>query len=113
MKDHPHVALIVALSVAGALALGIPSLVAGDDPPAGEVTSTFKIEGMTCGGCEVGVRMSVKKLDGVSKVEASYEEGRAKVTYDPEKVTPESIVEAIEKLGYTAELEGPNENETA
>lgn len=109
MKKHPHIALVVALFAAGTLALGIPSLLAGDNPPAAEVTSTFKVEGMTCGGCEVGVRMNVKKLDGVADVEASYEEGQAEVTYDPDKVTPEEIVEAIEKLGYTAKLEESEE----
>ena len=113
MKKHPHVALVVALLAAGALALGIPSLLAGDDPPAAEVTSVFKVDGMTCGGCEVGVRMSVKKLDGVAGVEAFYEEGRAEVTYDPAKVTPGMIVEAIEKLGYMAELEEADDDETA
>lgn len=113
MKNHPHRALVAALFAAGIFALGIPYLLAGDDPPAAEVTSTFKVEGMTCGGCEVGVRMNVKKLDGVASVEASYDEGHAKVTYDPDRVTPEMIVEAIEKLGYTAELEEPDEDETA
>ena len=111
MKKHPHIALVVALFAACTLALGIPALLAGDDPAA-VVTSTFKVEGMTCGGCEVGVRMNVRKLDGVASVEASYDEGRAKVAYDPDKVTPEMIVEAIEKLGYTAELEESDQAET-
>ena len=68
---------------------------------------------MTCGGCEVGVRMNVKKLDGVADVEAFYAEGRAEVTYDPATVTPSMIVEAIEKLGYTAEIEEVDNDETA
>lgn len=68
------------------------------------VTSLFKVEGMTCGGCEAGVRMKVKKLDGVEKVEASYEKKQARVTYDPKIVTPQRIIKAIEELGYSAEL---------
>ncbi len=76
---------------------------ADDDPQ--PVTSTFRVEGMTCGGCEASVELKVKKLDGVEKVDASYREGRATVTYDPEAVSPDRIVEAIEELGYRAELE--------
>lgn len=77
------------------------SVAAGD---AQTVTSTFTVEGMTCGGCELGVEMKVGKLDGVESVESSYEEGKGKVVHDPEKVTPEDIVAAIEELGYTVEL---------
>jgi copper chaperone CopZ len=68
------------------------------------VTSVFRVEGMTCGGCEASVKMTVKRLDGVREVEASHTEKRATVTYDAKKVSPEAIVAAIEKLGYTAEL---------
>lgn len=68
-------------------------------------TSTFRVEGMTCGGCAAGLKMTVKKLDGVQKAEASYEEGKAVVTYDPSKLKPEQIIAAIEKLGYKATLQ--------
>lgn len=93
---------LVLLGVVGvrlALADNAGSAAAGDTE-----TSVFRVEGMTCGGCEAGVKMRVGKLDGVTAVDASYEEGTATVTYDPEKVTPEVIVEAIEALGYQAEL---------
>jgi copper ion binding protein len=75
---------------------------AADEAPL--VTSEFRVEGMTCGGCEASVKMTVGRLDGVRSVEASHEEKRATVTYDETRVTPETIVQAIEKLGYTAEL---------
>lgn len=73
------------------------------DGEGGTTTSTFRVEGMTCAGCEVGVKVAVKRLAGVAFVDVSYEEGSATVTYDPEQVTPEQIVAAIEKLGYEAE----------
>ena len=79
--------------------------VAADDSKSDATTTTvFAVEGMTCGGCEASVKMVVKKLDGVEKVTASNEEGRATVTYDPEKVTTDEIEAAIEKIGYTAEV---------
>ena len=80
------------------------SRAAAEDGEAPAVTSIFEVEGMTCGGCEASVRMAVKRLDGVREVTASHTEKRAAVTYDAQKVTPQAIVEAIEKLGYTAKL---------
>jgi copper chaperone CopZ len=70
-------------------------------------TSTFRVTGMTCGGCEVGVEKVVKKLEGVEEVTASYGDKQAVVSYDPAKVTPQAIIAAIEKLGYQAELKQP------
>ena len=68
------------------------------------VTSDFKVEGMTCGGCEASVKMKVKRLDGVERVTASHKEGKATVTYDAGRVSSADIIAAIEDLGYTAEL---------
>jgi len=85
----------------------------GDDTSEAEGTtiSTFQVAGMTCGGCEVGVRRVVGKLEGVKEIEASHKEGTATVTYQADKVTPDAIIAAIEELGYTAELEAGEEGE--
>jgi copper chaperone CopZ len=88
------------VAVLGAVAL----TVGADDSQTGLTTTVFKVDGMTCGGCEVGVKVAVKKLDGVEKVTASYKDARAAVTYDRSKVTVEEIEAAIEKIGYSAEV---------
>jgi len=93
---------VVAVSVLIAASFGVHA--ADSAAPAPTVTSVFHVEGMTCGGCEASVQLTVKRLDGVEAVEASHTEKRATVTYDAAKVTPQAIVEAIEKLGYEAEL---------
>ena len=95
---------LVLLLVLGAVGWVSQAVVADDDSQF--VTSTFEIDGMTCGGCELGVKMKIKKLDGVRSVKASYEDGQAKVVYYPSTVTPDDIIAAIEDLGYTAELVG-------
>jgi copper chaperone CopZ len=106
MKRLKTVALLgAALTIAAIGAVAFT--VAADDSASGTTTTVFAVEGMTCGGCEAGVKVAVKKLDGVEKVTASHAEGRATVTYDPSKVTPEDIEAAIEKIGYQARaLEG-------
>ncbi len=98
-KTLTVLAVLLALGAVGWVGQAVAD---GDD--AQTTTSTFDIEGMTCGGCEAGVKLKVKKLDGVTSVDASYDDGTAVVTYDPEKVTPEQIIAAIGELGYDAEL---------
>ncbi len=95
----PTSAVFALLAVLGGLAWA--SHAAADAP---SVISIFQVEGMTCGGCEAGVKLAVKRLDGVVSVEASYEEKRATVVYDGTRVTPQAILKAIEKLGYSARL---------
>lgn len=104
MKNPLNKKIVATVAVTLALgAVGWANRAVADGDEA-ETTSTFDVEGMTCGGCEAGVKLKVKKLDGVTSVEASYDEGTAVVTYDPEKVTPGQIIAAIEELGYDAEL---------
>ena len=62
----------------------------------------FHVEGMTCGGCVIGTRAALKKLDGVQDADASYEDSSAWALYDPAEVTPERMIAAIKELGYTA-----------
>jgi len=82
-----------------------PATAAADQTKKTE-TCTLKITGMTCGGCAVAVKMAAKKVDGVAEANVSYENGRADVTYDPAKTTPEKIAKAItENSGFKAELQ--------
>jgi copper chaperone CopZ len=66
-------------------------------------TATLDIQGMTCGACTASVRVVLKKLDGVSEAKVSFEEKKAVVAYDPAKVTPQKMADAINaKLPYKA-----------
>lgn len=71
-------------------------------------TAEFSVEGMTCGGCVIATEMSVKKLDGIRSVDASYDEdtgvGRATVEYDADLVGTEAIAEAIRGAGFEPTL---------
>lgn len=68
----------------------------------------FAVEGMTCTGCVLGTRMALNKLDGVQQADASYDattgKGAAWALYDPTRVSPERLMEAIRALGYTPTL---------
>jgi copper chaperone CopZ len=68
--------------------------------PAGLARVDFHVEGMTCGGCEVGTRAVLRKVDGVRDAGASYAGSSAWAVYDPAKASPEQMMAAIRELGY-------------
>lgn len=71
-------------------------------------TAEFDVEGMTCGGCALATELALKKLDGVARADARYDErtgeGRCTVEYDPARVGPERMIAAIRDLGYEPTL---------
>src|SRR5258708_22410947 len=58
------------------------------------------VSGMTCTSCELEIEAEVIKLDGVSFVKASYENGSTTVEFDEQKIKPDKIIEAINATGY-------------
>lgn len=63
---------------------------------------TFEIVGMTCTGCEAGVKHELSKLDGILESDVSYTSGTATVSYLRSKLTEKDLQEAINKTGFTA-----------
>ena len=60
----------------------------------------FEIEGMTCQGCEDGVKHEVSQFPGFIEAKVDHETGRATVKFDKTKNTIEDFVAAINKTGY-------------
>jgi len=69
---------------------------------------TFRISGMHCAGCVSKVEGVIGGLNGVVRAAVSLEPGLARVVFDPARVRPTGIVQAIRDLGYAVEekLEG-------
>ena len=65
-------------------------------------TVEIPVDGMACFVCAGTVKNAVKSLPGVLRVEVSLEARSARVTYFGDGQTPDRIVAAIDKLGYTA-----------
>ncbi|MEG9329211.1 mercuric transport protein MerTP [Salinimicrobium catena] len=63
-------------------------------------TVQFKINGMTCTGCEEHVNHEVYKLDGIINSKASYENGNATIEFDQAKTNEMEIEKAINSTGY-------------
>jgi len=70
-------------------------------------TVTLDVDKMTCNMCPITVKKALKKIDGVTEVEAKYEgegNGWAKVTYDPSKVSIDDLTFATQEAGYPSRL---------
>ncbi len=62
----------------------------------------ISIEGMSCMSCVATVKKTLSGRDGVKEVNVSLKDKNATVKFDPKKITPEQLQEAINKLGYKA-----------
>lgn len=66
------------------------------------VKTTFHISDMHCSNCAMKIESMEDDLPGVKSVSASYQKGLVVVEYDERLQNTESIIQAIQKLGYTA-----------
>jgi copper chaperone CopZ len=65
-----------------------------------EVELVYHVQGMTCDHCEMSIKKGVNELEGITLVEANFEDSTARVVFDPKKTDAGEIVAAIEKRGY-------------
>lgn len=63
---------------------------------------TLKVEGMTCGHCQMHVEKALSGLKGVKKATADLGKRTATVIFEPGSVTREQMVKAVEEAGYKA-----------
>jgi copper chaperone CopZ len=74
------------------------------------LTSTFSVEGMTCGGCEKSVVNAISGLPGVAQASADRQQNRVIVTWQEGATVPEqqrysqAIFEAIEAAGFDCRI---------
>jgi copper chaperone CopZ len=63
------------------------------------LTAVLAIDGMGCPRCAIRVRNGLLRLEGVVLVDVLLERGVAGVAYDPERVTPQALTEAVAAAG--------------
>ena len=71
---------------------------------AADQTVTYRIANMTCASCPYIVKKSISAVPGVSKVEISFADKTAAVTFDDSKTTVAALAAASANAGYPAEL---------
>ena len=67
-------------------------------------STSFEVQGMSCGSCVRHVSAALKELDGVSQVEVKLREGRVVVWHDATRAEPQQLVRALAEVGYPATL---------
>lgn len=64
------------------------------------MTTTLKIEGMSCGHCVKHVKDALEEINGVKGAEVSLDNNEALVEHEG-GVTLEMMTQAVEDAGYT------------
>ena len=62
-------------------------------------TSTFQVQGMTCGHCVSSVQSEVSTVEGVTAVDVDLATGQVTVTSDT-PIDPGAVTAAVEEAGY-------------
>jgi len=65
-----------------------------------EKSVTFPVTGMSCANCATSIERVVKKLPGVNEARVNFATEQASVSYDPEKVQMQNLLEKIRDAGY-------------
>jgi len=61
------------------------------------------VNGMSCSHCENSVKKAVGALGGVDSVRVELADRKVYVEFDPDKVSLDAIIKAIEDQGYDVE----------
>lgn len=61
---------------------------------------TIAVTGMACAGCAANVERRLNQLDGIKSAAVNFAARTALVEYDPQVITPKTMKEEIEKVGY-------------
>ncbi len=79
--------------------LGLVSVISA---PAWAATQTVQLSvpGMTCAACPITVKRALTKVDGVLKIEVSFEKREALVTFDDARTNVKALTEATKNAGY-------------
>ena len=83
--------------------LGFPASVLQQDG-AGESEVILQISGMTCSSCVHKIESNTMKVAGVLSARVALTTHSGKFKYDPEVTGPRNIIEAINDLGFEAQL---------
>ena len=73
---------------------------------AAQRTVTLDVPGMYCAMCPITIKKALQKVQGVDKVEVSYEKKQAVVTFDDAKTGVDALTRATKDAGYPSTLNG-------
>ncbi|HEY9671390.1 MAG TPA: heavy metal translocating P-type ATPase [Waterburya sp.] len=66
-------------------------------------TLTLQLRGMSCASCANAIEQAIQAVPGVSECNVNFGMEQATVKYDPQKTNIETIQDAVDKAGYSAQ----------
>jgi copper chaperone CopZ len=60
----------------------------------------FRVNGMTCGGCEHRIQRALAQVEGVVRSAADHRAARVKIIFDPARTSAQAVQARIEQAGY-------------
>lgn len=73
----------------------------------------FSVSGMTCSACSAGIEKTLQRLEGVQDASVSLMGKSMTVVFDPSVIKEDTIIAAVEKLGYGVSPFGAAEKDDA
>ena len=67
-------------------------------------TVTLSVPGMTCSACPITVKKAISKVEGVSKIDVTFETREAVVTFDDAKTSVQKLTKATGDAGYPSSV---------
>lgn len=67
-------------------------------------TVTLEVPGMNCAACPITIKKALKDVNGVEKVNVTYEPKEAVVTFDDKKTSVDSLRDATKNAGYPSNV---------
>lgn len=95
--------IIIIMLFAGTLLLSFTA----DDAwgaAANEKKVTIILEDSYCPGCPAEVKLSLKRLAGVTEVRTRFAKPEIVISYDESTTTVDEIIKAVKKSGFTARV---------
>ena len=82
--------------------LPLLALIAGFAAPAFAATQTvtLSVPGMTCAACPLIVKRALSKVEGVNKIDVSFEKRQAVVSFDDTKTNVPALTKATANAGF-------------
>jgi heavy metal translocating P-type ATPase len=59
------------------------------------------VQGMTCAACVARVEQGLKRVEGVQSASVNLATENATISYDPDKTTPQALLDKVVETGYT------------
>ena len=67
-------------------------------------TVTLSVPGMNCATCPITVKKAISKVEGVSKIDVTFETREAVVTFDDAKTSVQKLTKATGDAGYPSSV---------